>query len=91
MFNSLTIIYLKKGLQHAATLFILISSGEARGQTNPQCDKGLVMIDMTDIVFGWKSNSGKYFLRKRYWIGVGLQFVDFEVSSDVYNLWSDVN
>lgn len=65
--------------------------GRPWGRSNPQCDKGLVMIDMTDIVFGWKSNSGKYFLRKRYWIGVGFQFVDFEVSSDVYNLWSDVN
>jgi hypothetical protein len=45
------------------------------------------MLDFKDVDFCWKSNSGKYFMQKRAWVGVGFQIFHIEISENVFYAW----
>ena len=45
------------------------------------------IMDFENVDFCWKAASGKYFIQKRIWIGLGYQVVHYEISEDVYFAW----
>lgn len=43
--------------------------------------------DFTNVTKAWRSNKGKYFCTKRYWIGNGFQIVDIEIDQETFERW----